>query len=465
MADQQNTEIKDNIIPVLSKLLECSANPRKVIQKRDAKANDYTRVVQSRDKYRASDRALLDSAREFIALHTQLVEELPAFLEGYLRIFDLTILALSRAQAKYHAAVRDRLESYTRTWIKPPKSPPTHSPRRDTIDLNDESPGLPDTATINGIIKAWSDAWLPYAEAMDHFQITRPSRTMADRMASYSDRTGQLGHVRSRSGAGSPVSLSSASGTIPALKHSNSFSGTKQLSPASSLRRPGGGDGSRSRSTSLLSPAAAPETFTIRRTATNAASGSSANIDIPSARYQPVSDGSQRIGTSDSGRYNTSSSLGDDAISVDRLSFGLPRISPSHSETQFAGLGLGFTPRSSSTEIEPSAASSLRGQEYSHINGGGSGNVVDGLGLGMSDRRASGPNTPDRRVSASASASAGSVAVVPPTPPLGDSTTGSGTWQRRKSRPSMPPQIPDDDAGEGWRNERVLYQCAVVADL
>lgn len=388
-------------MPALSKLLDCSINPRKVITKRDAKAADYARITQQKDRSRNPDRSVLDSAREFAALHTQLVEELPPFLEGYIRIFDLTVLAFSRAQAKYHSAVSEKVEGYIKTWI-PTATPKIGTPRsplpasRDTIDLSDEptealSMSIDTSPTAaQTIVQTWTSAWTPYGNAMDHFRITRPAttRSMADRMADYSDRTGARGHVRTmsnRSGEASPNG--SISGRRPDLRHTNSFSSThrssadpniKLPSPANSIRRLGADGGYRS--ASLLSPAT------------------------------DTANGGQGTGNGDRS----------DAISVDRQSFGLPRITPSE-EGPFVGLG--FTPRS--------RASSLRTSPQ-----------LDGLGLGRMTSQ---------------------VEVVPPTPPQAPedrTTVYSNDWMESRRG-----AVQEDDAGEGWRNERVLYQCSVVADL
>lgn len=407
-ADIQNAEVKDQIIPALSRLLDLVINPRKVILKRDAKASDYARIIQQKDRNRTTDRTLLDSAREFVALNTQLMEELPPFLEGYIRIFDLTILAFSRAQAKYHASVRVRLEGYSKRWINLPKSP--KSPRRNTVDLNDEPEVvLPDTTTPMGIVQAWQSAWTPFSDAMDHFRITRTSRTMADRMASYSQRTGGQGHIRSNSGTSSPVRAGSPS--RPDLRHTNSFTSNRSAelinrSPNGSLRRPDGGN--RSRSASLRNPGVT-EGFTVKRVHTG-------GIDIP----QPPNH-----------HLHLTSSRGD-AASVDRISFGLPKISPTD-ESQFAGLGLGFTPQT-------------RAQNPPAIPGSMGSIGLNGLGLGM------GTNQDDAHRQ---------VAVVPPTPPQSDTATMPDHVNVKDERSA----VMGDDAGEGWRGERVLYQCGAVADL
>lgn len=144
-------------MPIFSQLLDSTVNPRKVILKRESKFQDYTRYINAVKAKRTPDRSLLLSARDFYALHTQLVEELPIFLEGYTKILDLALVAFADAQSRYFKGVRNRLGEYSQRWISRTRSP-------DPDSLN----------TGRGIIKAWHDAWQPYADAMERFQCTKP---------------------------------------------------------------------------------------------------------------------------------------------------------------------------------------------------------------------------------------------------------------------------------------------------
>jgi hypothetical protein len=155
--------VNDQIMPALSKLLLSGVNPRAVIVKRDSKSTDYTRYLSLREARRPIDKVLLQSASDFVAIHTQLVEELPGFLEGYMRILDLVTVAFAKAQARYYREVRDRLSRFARDWVL--------SPRRksgNVIDLDDT-----DLRDGRGIIQAWHDAWAPCENAMEHFQCTK----------------------------------------------------------------------------------------------------------------------------------------------------------------------------------------------------------------------------------------------------------------------------------------------------
>ena len=153
-------------MPIFSKLLDSTSNPRRVIAKHDSKQSDYARYFASVRARKAPERAVLMSAREFHALHSQLSEELPIFMEGYMRILDLALVGFSAAQARYFDAVRQRLDEFAKRWVARPRQSPRTviSPGAEDVDLS----------TGRGIVRAWQQAWSPYAEAMDNFACTRP---------------------------------------------------------------------------------------------------------------------------------------------------------------------------------------------------------------------------------------------------------------------------------------------------
>lgn len=169
-------------MPIFAKLLESSSNPRRVISKRESKHADYTRYFTLVKARKTADRTLLLSARDFYALHIQLIDELPIFLEGYSRIFDLALVAFAEAQARYFEGCKLRLAEFAQRWVARPRKSPTinlSSPRPENTQggvlggsrENGIEEGL---GAGRGIVKAWYDAWAPYAEAMEHFQCTRP---------------------------------------------------------------------------------------------------------------------------------------------------------------------------------------------------------------------------------------------------------------------------------------------------
>jgi hypothetical protein len=178
-------------MPIFSKLLETVVNPRKVIVKHQAKQTDYLRYSQLIKAKRTPDRLTVLSALDFYALHSQLLDELPAFLEGYMRILDLALRAFAAAQARYYYSVKTRLDEFATRWIARPRQSPrlAFAIRRASEDgqgVGSEdmaeaeafggAGGPVDLTTGRGIVKAWHDAWAPYADAMEHFQCTRPGK-------------------------------------------------------------------------------------------------------------------------------------------------------------------------------------------------------------------------------------------------------------------------------------------------
>lgn len=465
-------------MPVFSSLLESFTNPRKVISRRNSKEGDYARFLALKERQRLSvgERPLLESVRDFTALHAQLVEELPLFLEGFSRILDFAMVALAKAQSRYHAQVRDRLHRFSVNWIAPP--PP--SPGRGS---GNAPPVAPDPATGRGIVKAWHDAWAPYSEAMDHLNITLPARNAAERAAQLASRNNarhsqSLANLAIGSGGGGG---GAASGDlVKRFERDRPNSSGASTKPGFRMLRT-----SSSRTDSVPGNA---------NTVNNAPPVSPKNASL---RPIPV----QRR-------------------SADRMSFGLPRLSPAE-ERVFEGLG--FTPTSrpasmlsrgpsfrsaasalgtssnaqsveddgdvtvkyglervtSGEEVVPAAAAAAGGS-MSALQRISTSPSVNGEGAERKTEGVVDLNTPSAEIP--------QVVSFPPTPPVighsnGDIPTPPGVedvfthsptdvdrraasrdrTSYRKSRPST--QVQDDDAGEGWRGEKVLYQCVAVADL
>jgi hypothetical protein len=162
----QSEDIRSSIMPSLGKLLDLTTNPKKVIQKHTLRQPEYTKFhsLQASKGTRSTpiDRTLLTSAQEFVALHQQLLEELPAFLEGYLRIMDLVVVEFTGVQGRYFGKVKEEVERFSLRWISKPRK----GGRAAEVE-NREMDG-------KAIVKAWSEAWGPYGEAMEHFQCTKP---------------------------------------------------------------------------------------------------------------------------------------------------------------------------------------------------------------------------------------------------------------------------------------------------
>ncbi|WRT70949.1 uncharacterized protein IL334_007948 [Kwoniella shivajii] len=288
---------KELIMPIFAKLLESTSNPRKVIAKRDSRFIDYGRYHTLRASKKTIDKGVTQSAAEFVALHTQLVDELPAFLEGCLRILDIALVGFAKAQAKYHLGIKEQLAVFEEAWVQLPLSPKV-----------EKTPT--DTATYRGIIKSWHDTWMPYAEAMDHFSCTRPGSRPGSR-----SNSPMFGHsLRHSASVTSPTSLS----------------GSRPSSPAQS---------GRFRSSSLRSQTT-PSVITVTSPKDPQSSRfsllrrSNSKTNVPKSAGPPLS-------PQHSGLKPSSASMISDTSS--RLSWGLPRISADPTKPMFDGLGLSPT--------------------------------------------------------------------------------------------------------------------------
>lgn len=169
----KSIKVKDEIMPILSNLLNSITNPEKVLSKRSIKHPDYTRYHAFRVSKRTPERETVQGALEFVALHEQLIEELPAVLEGCLRILDIAVVGFARAQANYFRTTRDRLGAFTEGWIQSPLGAGLA-----TGESNGES------SVMGGadMVKAWEECWEPFAQVMDHFECTKPCKSFFFRL-------------------------------------------------------------------------------------------------------------------------------------------------------------------------------------------------------------------------------------------------------------------------------------------
>lgn len=167
--------MKDQIIPILSNLLNCITNPRKVLSKRSAKHPDYTRYHAFRVSKRTPERETVQGALEFVALHEQLIEELPAVLEGCLRILDIAVVGFARAQANYFRTIRDRLRVFAQGWIQSPLALGAGAGAGAGAGLAAGESNGENSSVMRGAdtVKAWQECWEPFAQVMDNFECTK----------------------------------------------------------------------------------------------------------------------------------------------------------------------------------------------------------------------------------------------------------------------------------------------------
>lgn len=146
---------------MLGKLLDAAKNPTMIIDKLNKKASDYARYLAHKNAAKKSslpDRALVQEAADYVAIHTQLLEELPAFLEGYNRIIEIAVAAFTMAQARYFATFRDRISTFNSQYLSVPTELAAHGDNLDEV--------LVDLSNSRGIHKAWLNAYREPNNAM-----------------------------------------------------------------------------------------------------------------------------------------------------------------------------------------------------------------------------------------------------------------------------------------------------------
>lgn len=136
---------------ILSKLLRSTKNPLLVVEKLNRKSSEYARFVAHRQAKKNIERVLMQDATEYVSIHTQLLEELPAFLEGWKRIFEMALVALTNTQAEYYASIRDRVSAFSAQYVS--------EPMEETTDGNGIQVVPLDVTKPRGLHKAWHNNW------------------------------------------------------------------------------------------------------------------------------------------------------------------------------------------------------------------------------------------------------------------------------------------------------------------
>lgn len=274
-----------------------------------------------------------------------------------------------------------------------------------------------------------------------------PARNVANRIASFNDRPGS--HVQQSSYQGQPSSPMPLS---PGIRVTSNLTTSRPSSPSPTTPF------TRARSTSLLggreTPVQSPNKeskFSILRRDTynkghkSKASHSSVNgLMLPPP--SPIREG-PRLGvpstTDPSQRY----------------SFGLPTISPDSSKSVF---GLGWStskPGSPSARAISDPFNSATGPFSNLKLNSSSASLVSNPGLGIRD-----PTSPERerervRRSSSQRSTVSRLSDRSARHRKTSSLVSESSWSARQS------SMPEQDTAQGWKNEKVLYQCACVADL
>jgi hypothetical protein len=151
-------------MPMFSTLLRLGVNPKRLMQKRESRLADYTKVQAARSKsdVRNLDKSVAQGADDFVALHGQLVEELPAYIEGYSKVLDLALARFSIAQANFYDSVRHRLREYLMLWTAEEEAEYLKSSGKEVeIEILDGQ----------RIVKGWHECWKPFMRQLESLTI------------------------------------------------------------------------------------------------------------------------------------------------------------------------------------------------------------------------------------------------------------------------------------------------------
>ncbi|KAL7408969.1 hypothetical protein BDY24DRAFT_245187 [Mrakia frigida] len=158
-------ELRDSLVPNLVTLFNICKGPRTVILKRNAKNGDYNRVVISKNKgeWDRLSGELVEGAQIFVALHHQLLAELPALLDGFAAILDLIVTALAACHARFHREVGTKLQRFWEEF--PPVVMDGELGRGEGGEVG-RSDGV-------AIVRVWEEASRSPREMMESLAITR----------------------------------------------------------------------------------------------------------------------------------------------------------------------------------------------------------------------------------------------------------------------------------------------------
>lgn len=151
-------EVRESVMPVFSTLLRLGVNPKALIRKRESRFSDYSKVQQSsrsKAELKALEKSVMSGSEDFVALHTQLLEELPAYIEGHAKILDIALAGFAQAQARFYDEVRERLRDYLTVWTAEQEAEDV------TIEVLDGAK----------IVKGWHECWKPFMQQIEELGI------------------------------------------------------------------------------------------------------------------------------------------------------------------------------------------------------------------------------------------------------------------------------------------------------
>jgi hypothetical protein len=154
-------------MPVMDILLSISRNPKAVIVRLVSKKVDYTKVLSARQRndLKNIDKETMQNAEDYVALHAQLLEELPPFLEGAGKLMDILVGAFAIAQKDYYNGMQAHIRKFFFT-VKLPLWGSDNAEQTNRPQTGPESvPGG------EAIIQLWHEAWKPEQETLSSLKL------------------------------------------------------------------------------------------------------------------------------------------------------------------------------------------------------------------------------------------------------------------------------------------------------
>lgn len=162
-------EIRNSIMPVFSTLLRLAVNPKALVNRMESRRHDYMRVQMASGKsdMKNLDNTVLAGADDYIAIHGQLLEELPSYIRGYTKILDAAVATFAGAQAKFHESVKSRLQVYVTTWA-------VGAGFSGDSGVSDSSAVEFQSMTGANIVKNWFKSWKSVNEQIEGLACVQP---------------------------------------------------------------------------------------------------------------------------------------------------------------------------------------------------------------------------------------------------------------------------------------------------
>ncbi|PWN21892.1 hypothetical protein BCV69DRAFT_281800 [Microstroma glucosiphilum] len=177
-AAQLDNEIGMVLLPALDKIRKMFAGPRAYMSKRDEREADYAKykalISSNKDiKPTAIDRKLIEAANGFVALHSQLLEELPYFVQGIEAALQPVIVSFARTQGLYHEQMLGLLQDCATTYHLKPTLPSLSFAAHEDATAEEGDLSIPPLTALNSreITQHWWAAQAPIAEVLEELRI------------------------------------------------------------------------------------------------------------------------------------------------------------------------------------------------------------------------------------------------------------------------------------------------------